>query len=82
MVVSQQLDNMRLVTITIIFLIFGVFIIQILSWDEVRRRKAIDDIEKYIPLPELKSESLFLNENHIKQVWYILCYIIVARYFC
>ena len=41
-----------------------------MSIEEVRRRKDLLDIEKYIPLPELREPSNILQDIHIKQVNY------------
>ncbi|XP_067934818.1 oxidation resistance protein 1-like isoform X2 [Watersipora subatra] len=41
---------------------------EIVSWEEVRRRRTIDDFEKYVHLPELKSESLIITEDHVKKL--------------
>ena len=49
---------------------FAVIAFQIVSIEEVRRRKDLLDIEKYIPLPELREPSNILQDIHIKQVNY------------
>lgn len=43
-------------------------LLQIVSIEEIMRRKSMVDIESYLPLPQLSADSCVLTEDHLRQV--------------